>query len=91
MSTQTTPPEPKLHTVDGVQVFARKDDDGTLQQVDAIDTDEARIRDIADRLQRRGFGVQRRRSPRAGRVYYTLKAFWTGDGPPPDDPFDSPG
>ena len=80
--------ESKLHEVDGVQVYARMDEQGLPANLDAIDRDEAKIRDIADRLQRRGYGVMRQRSPRAGKVFYLLKATWAGTGEPPDDPFD---
>jgi hypothetical protein len=80
--------ETKLHKVDGVQVYARKDEHGKPTMVDAIDQDEGRIRAIADRLQRRGFGVMRQRNPRAGKVFYTFKATWVGEGDPPEDPFD---
>ena len=45
------------------QVYARKDDAGKPTIVDAIDQDERKIRDIADRLWRRGFGVMRQRNP----------------------------
>ena len=80
--------ESKLHEVDGVQVYARMDERGKPSTVDAIDQDEGKIRDIADRLQRRGFGVMRQRNPRAGKVFYTLKATWIGAGEPPENPFD---
>ncbi|HZW33810.1 MAG TPA: hypothetical protein VFF52_24020 [Isosphaeraceae bacterium] len=83
--------ETKLHQVDGVQVYARRDDQGKPTKLDAIDPDEGKIRDIADRLQRRGFGVMRQRNPRAGKVLYTLKATWAGDGTPPEDPFEGTG
>ena len=83
--------ESKLREVDGVQVYARTDRRGRPGLVDAIDRDEAKIRDIADRLQRRGYGVMRQRSPRAGRVYYLLKATWAGAGEPPEHPFEAPG
>ncbi len=63
---------------------------GRPTKIDAIDQDERKIRDIADRLHRRGFGVMRQRNPRAGKVFYTLKATWAGAGEPPDDPFDGP-
>ena len=82
----TTPKETKLHEVDGVQVYARLDQDGRPSNVDAIDQDEAKIRAIADRLQRLGYGVMRQRSPRAGKVFYLFKATWAGPGEPPDDP-----
>ena len=35
---------------------------------------------IADRLQRRGYGVMRQRHDRAGRVYHVFKATWVGNG-----------
>jgi hypothetical protein len=82
-----TPKETKLHEVDGVQVYARMDADGKPSNLDAIDPDEGKIRDIADRLQRRGYGVMRQRSPRAGKVFYLFKATWAGPGEPPDHPF----
>lgn len=84
----TQPQESKLHKVDGVQVYARMDEHGKPSNLDAIDQDERKIRDIADRLQRRGFGVMRQRSPRAGKVFYLFKATWPGPSDPPDDPFD---
>ena len=84
----TQPQESKLRVVDGVQVYARKDEEGKPSSLDAIDQDEGKIRDIADRLLRRGFGVMRQRSPRAGKVFYLFKATWAGPGEPPDDPFD---
>ena len=81
------PPETNLHEVDGVPVYARKDPRGRPTRIDAIDQDERKIRAIADRLQRRGFGVMRQRNPRAGKVFYTLNATWAGEGEPPEDPF----
>ena len=30
----------------------------------------------------------RRRSPRAGKVLYTVNATWTGPGEPPEHPFE---
>jgi hypothetical protein len=77
-----------VQRVDGVQLFGRKDAQGHYSKLDAIDRDERKIRDIADRLQHRGFGVVRRRKPRSGRVYFTLKATWIGAGEPPDNPLD---
>jgi hypothetical protein len=82
----TQPQESKLSVVDGVQVYARRDEVGRPSDVDAIDQDEAKIRAIADRLQRLGYGVMRQRSPRAGKVFYLFKATWAGPGEPPDDP-----
>lgn len=80
--------EADLHEVDGVPVYGRKDDRGRPFKIDAIDQDRAKIWRIADRLQRRGFGVMRQRTPRAGKVFYTLNAVWSGSGDPPEDPFD---
>jgi hypothetical protein len=84
----TQPQESKLQVVDGVQVYARMDEEGKPSNLDAIDQNEGKIRDIADRLFRRGFGVMRQRSPRAGKVLYLFKASWVGPGEPPNDPFD---
>jgi hypothetical protein len=84
-----TPTESKVHKIDGVQVFGRKDPDGYFSNVDAIDVDEGKIRDIADRLQRRGYGVMRKFEVRAGKSYYLLKATWAGTGSAPEDPFDA--
>ena len=80
--------ETEIHTVEGVHVYGRKDPRGRATLVDAIDEDRRAIDRIADILQRRGYGIQRERNPRAGRTYYTLKATWAGDGDPPADPFD---
>ena len=84
----THQPEANIHEVDGVPVYGRKDQDGMPAKIDAIDQDQRKIWAIADYLQRRGFGVMRQRSPRAGKVFYTLSATWVGDGDPPRDPFD---
>ncbi len=78
--------ESRLKTIDGVVVYARKDAHGKPTIVDAIDQDERKISAIADRLWRRGFGVMRQRNPRAGKVFYLLKASWAGPGDPPEDP-----
>jgi hypothetical protein len=83
----STPAEAKTHQVDGIQVYGRKGPDGKLSIVDAIDVDEGKILEIADRLQRRGFGVMRQREARAGKMYFLFKATWAGAGDPPDDPF----
>jgi hypothetical protein len=83
--------EARLHQVDGVVVYARKDENGKPTVLDAVDTDERKIRRIADRLWRRGFGVMRQRNPRAGKTYYLFKATWTGPGEPPEDPFEDDG
>ncbi|MBV8267358.1 MAG: hypothetical protein JO252_13605 [Planctomycetaceae bacterium] len=78
----------KLHKYKGVQVYARMDKEGRPGIVDAIDQDERAINEIADRLQRRGFGVMRKRDPRSGKVYYIIKAQWVGQGEPPEHPLD---
>lgn len=83
----STPTESKVHKIHDVQIYGRKGPDGKFHNVDAIDLDEGKIRDIADRLQRRGFGVMRRREARAGKTYFLFKATWAGLGEPPDDPF----
>jgi hypothetical protein len=84
----TSQPEANIHEVDGVPVYGRKDQQGRLTKIDAIDQDQRKIWAIADRLHRRGFGVMRQRSPRAGKLFYTLSATWVGGGEPPQDPFD---
>jgi predicted DNA-binding protein with PD1-like motif len=71
----------------GIQVYGRKGPDGAFTELDSIDGDEEKIREIADLLQRRGYGVMRQRQARAGRVYELFKATWNGSGPPPGDPF----
>ena len=77
----------KVHEIDGVQVYGRKGPEGRFTNLDAIDEDEEKIGRIADRLQRRGYGVMRQRHNRAGRAYHVFKATWVGRGAPPDDPF----
>ena len=79
--------ESKLGKIDGVTVYARRDAQGKAAVVDAIEEDERAIRAIAARLQTRGYGVMRKRDPRAGKVYHVLKARWAGAGPAPEDPF----
>ncbi len=81
--------EVKLKTIDGVQVYARKNDEGKPAELDAIDLDGSKIETIADRLARRGYGVMRQRKSRAGKIRYLFKATWAGDGLPPDDPFEA--
>jgi hypothetical protein len=76
----------KLPAFQGVQVYARNDDRGRPTKVSAIDEDDGKIRAIADRLQRAGYGVLRERNPRAGRVYHRLNATWVGPGEPPENP-----
>lgn len=80
----------KWHKVEGVQVYARRDDRGRPTKVDTIDEDKAKIERIADRLQRAGYGVMREKNPRAGRVYHRMNAVWVGPGDPPEDPFSQP-
>jgi hypothetical protein len=79
--------ETKLTKIDGVQVYARKNDVGRPTVLDAIDLDESKIEAIADKLALRGYGVMRQRKSRAGKVHYLFQATWAGDGPPPDEPF----
>lgn len=79
--------ESKLHEVDGIQVYARMDERGRPARLDAIDQDGDKIRAVADRVHRLGYGVMRLRNPRAGKVYYLFKALWVGPGEPPEDPF----
>ena len=79
-------PQTKLGHFEGVQVYARDDDRGLPSKVNAIDDDEEKIRGLADLLQAVGYGVLRERNPRAGRVYYRLKATWVGPGDPPENP-----
>jgi hypothetical protein len=79
--------ESKLIRFGPVQVYCRRDDDDRPTIVDAIHEDERRIATLADRLQHLGYGVMRRRKPRAGRTDHILKARWAGDGPPPARPF----
>ena len=76
----------KVHEIDGVQVYGRKGPEGRSTNLDAIDEDEEKIRRIADRLQRRGYGVMRQRHNRAGRVYHSSRHLGR-TGAPPDDPF----
>ena len=49
----TSKPESKLREVNGVPVYARTDNRGRPGEVDAIDFDEAKIREIADRCNAR--------------------------------------
>ena len=79
--------EVKTYEFNGIQVYGRKGPDGAFTELDAIDGDEKKIRDIADLLQQRGYGVMRQRQARAGRVYELFKATWIGPGAPPGDPF----
>ena len=81
--------ENKWHKLGPIQVYSRRDAAGRPVKADAIDEDEGQIRAIADRLQRAGYGIVRERVPRAGRVYYRLRALWVGPGVAPEDPFNS--
>jgi len=80
--------ETKLKMIDGVQVYARKNDAEKPAELDAIDLDKSKIDAIAEALSRRGYGVMRQRKTRAGKVRYLLKATWAGEGQPPDDPLE---
>lgn len=90
--TQATPEtgqqESDLYEVHGVWVYGRRDALGRPIKIDAIDMDERKIVRIADQLQRRGYGVMRRRNPRAGKTFYVLNAVWASHGEPPEDPFE---
>lgn len=86
MDVKASEPQRKLPLFDGVQVYARDDDRGLPTKLNAIDEDHGKIKVIADRLQRVGYGVLRQRNSRAGRVYYRLQATWVGPGEPPHDP-----
>ena len=78
--------ETKLKKIDGVQVYARKNDADKPAVLDAIDLDKSKIDAIADKLARRGYGVMRQRKARAGKVRYLFQATRDGDGQPPDEP-----
>ena len=55
----TTHRETRIYLFRGVQVHRRKDAQGQFTLLDAIDEDEKKIRQIADRLQQHGYGVMR--------------------------------
>ncbi len=80
--------ETRLKKIDGVQVYARKNEADKPAELDAIDPDKSKIDAIAEALARRGYGVMRQRKTRAGKVRYLFKATWAGDGQPPDDPLE---
>jgi hypothetical protein len=80
--------ETRLKNVDGVQVYARKNDAGKPAEIDAIDLDRSKIDAIAEKLSRRGYGVMRQRKARAGKVRFLFKATWAGDDQPPEDPLE---
>ena len=80
--------ETKLKKIDGVQVYARKNDADKPAVLDAIDLDRSKIEKIAEELSRRGYGVMRQTKARAGKVRYLFQARWAGEGQPPDDPFE---
>jgi hypothetical protein len=86
---ETPPPKATIHVVEGVNVYARGEPNKAHANLDAIDQDEGKIKKIADILFRRGFGVMRQRSPRGGKVFYIVKATWSGPGGPPRDPFEN--
>ena len=64
----TTHRETRIYVFHGVQVHRREDAQGQFTLLDAIDEDEKKIRQIADRLQQHGYGVMRARHNRAGRA-----------------------
>jgi hypothetical protein len=78
--------ETKLARIDGVQVYARKNDACKPAVLDAIDLDKSKIDAIAEKLSDRGYGVMRQRKNRAGTVRYLFQATWAGDGQAPDEP-----
>lgn len=78
--------ETRWYKFGDVQVYARRDDAGRVPKADAIDEDLDQIRGLAHQLQQAGYGVLRERVPRAGRVYYRLRAHWAGRGIPPSSP-----
>ncbi len=80
--------ETRLKVIDGVTVYARKNDAGKPAEIDAIDLDKSKIDAIAEELSQRGYGVMRQHKARAGKVRYLLKATWAGDGQPPEDPLE---
>jgi hypothetical protein len=81
--------ETRWRRIGDVQLYARRDSDGRPILADAIDENEDLIRKAADLLQNAGYGVLREQVPRAGRVYYRLRARWAGPGEPPEDPLAS--
>ena len=66
----TTHRETRIYVFRGVQVHRRKDAQGQFTLLDAIDEDEKKIRQIADRLQRHGYGVMREAQPRRARLLH---------------------
>jgi predicted DNA-binding protein with PD1-like motif len=77
----------RTYEFNGATVYGRKGPDGAFTELDSIEEDGQKIRDIADFLQRGGYGVMRQWQARSGRVYHLFKATWIGPGAPPDDPF----
>jgi|GEM_PF-3191308 len=88
MNEPRTGGESKWHAFGKVQLYARRDAAGRPTKVDAISEDPEQVRALADRLQGAGYGVLRERVPRAGRVYYRLRALWAGPGDPAENPFE---
>ena len=78
--------ESKLAKVGAVQVYAHRDDQGRAGRIEAYDEDGSTIAEIADRLQKLGYGVMRRQKHRAGRLFHHLQANWAAPGEPPTDP-----
>jgi hypothetical protein len=76
----------RLAQIDGVQVYARKNDAEKPAVLDAIHLDKSKIEAIAEKLFDRGYGVMRQRKSRAGKARYLFQATWAGDSQPPDEP-----
>jgi len=83
--------EMRLARLEGVQLYAHRDEAGRPNEISAIHEDRTRIDDLADRLQQAGYGVLRERNPRSGRIYYRLRATWPGPGAPPEAPLGDDG
>ena len=78
--------ECRLGKIQGVQIYARRNDAGEATVLDAIDLDASKIRSIAEALSKSGYGVMRQSKARAGKVRYLFQARWAGEGPPPENP-----
>ena len=80
--------ETKLKKIDGVQVYARKNDADRPAELDAIDLDKDKIDAIAEKLSRRGYGGCA--SGRSGPARPATSSRRHGPGPatPRSDPFE---